>query len=40
MTEQEARELIAAMRAAVAELPSYVEVQALKAWLENNEEAA
>lgn len=35
---EEAREVIEAMRQAVNEVPSYVEVNAMKAWLENHPE--
>jgi len=34
---REAQELIDAMRQAVSEVPSYVEVNATKAWLENHQ---
>lgn len=36
LTEDQARELIEAMREAVDSVPSYVEVQGMKAWLENH----
>lgn len=38
LTEEQARELQEAMREAVNSVPSYVEVNATKAWLENHQE--
>ena len=38
LTPEEAAETILAMRQAVEEVPSYVAVQALIAWLENGEQ--
>lgn len=35
LTRQQARQLLNAMRQAIAEVPSYVETQALQQWIEN-----
>ena len=38
LTPEQAQELIEAMRQAVNEVPSYVEVNATQVWLENQQE--